>query len=97
MLILHYVRYNTVEPENNVRGSAVLILFERTDVYTASQATGPSVLRRSSRKLDRDTMAFMTHSVSQNESYARAMVILDEYLRVEERDKRYMPEIGFYS
>ncbi|XP_037042390.1 uncharacterized protein LOC119078783 [Bradysia coprophila] len=42
-------------------------------------------------------MVFMTTSVSQNVSYARAIVKLDEYLLVEERAKRYMPEIGFYS
>lgn len=95
--ILNCCRHNTLEPESNVRGSAVLILFERDDIYTASQATGPSVLCRSPRKSQNEINRFLAKSVSHNETYARAMVALDDALRVEEQAKNYIPQIGFCS
>lgn len=88
-------RYNTLEPERNLKGQAILILFQHPNIVPASQATGPLLVRRSMRKINKKT--HLTKAVWQNESFARAMIFLDECLKVEERAGRYLPSIGFYS
>jgi len=63
----------------------------------ASQESGPLLLRRSVRNRNHIYQDYLMKSVSQNESFVRAMVLLDAHLKEEERLQRYMPEIGFYS
>lgn len=96
-IILFFLSYNTLEPECNVKGTAILILFQRRDIYTASRANGPLLLPRSLRHIHKEAM---TESVDQNETMtagARLMSLLDECLQQEQQNGRYLPEIGFYS
>lgn len=89
--------YNTVEPEARLLGTAVLMLYNRKDIYTASQSSGV-LLRRSKRNSNEIVMPISPRlEPVRNTPYMSTLHLLNEQLKREEISGRYFPEIGFYA
>lgn len=92
-------RYNTVECEENLHGTAILFLFDPTKkIYTASRDNGAPLLRRSARQMNKIQSTIGTTLMMNDQSpCSKVIEKLKEYLKVEENLHRYYSQIGFYS
>lgn len=94
-----FIRFNTLEPEVNVTGTAIWKLHKLKDYATAARSKGAILLRRSTRLVNNVVTPILTldREVLRGEKYMKAIHLLDEHLAVENRADRYHPEVGFVS
>lgn len=94
----NFIRYNTVEPERNLAGTAILLLHIKRDHYIGAGSNGPTLLRRSTRIMQQNfEMARDPDQPTEQEQQCKSLYILNQHLEQEERAGRYSTAIGFSS
>lgn len=88
--------FNTVEPFVNVKNSAVYELYTHSDIFTANRANGVCVIPKSELTKNGSQIDFALQ-ISAPDTYQRTIRALNVLLHQEQLDKRYKPELGFYS
>lgn len=86
-----------MEPERNLAGTAVLVLYKKRDHFIGAGASGPTLLRRSTRIMDQNFDMVREAEKPTKEPKCKTMYMLSKHLEEEERADRYSPAIGFSS